>query len=113
MATMVDAVLLRLYLGESAHHDGRPCYESIVLAARAAGLAGATALRGPLGYGHSSRLHSASILRLSGDLPIVVEIVDERAKIEAFLPTAEAMMTAGMITMHPTTVVRYGPADAG
>lgn len=112
MAVMNDAALLRLYLGESDHYEGHPAYEAIVLAAREAGLAGATVLRGPLGYGHSSRLHTANILRLSGDLPIVVEIVDERAKIDAFLPRLEAMVPAGMITLHPTTVIRYGPRDA-
>jgi PII-like signaling protein len=104
-----DATLLRIYCGEAARHEGGPLYEAIVIAAREAGLAGATVLRGPMGFGHSSHIHTANILRLSADLPVVVEIVDERAKIEAFLPAVEAMLPTGLVTVEQLTVVRYGP----
>jgi PII-like signaling protein len=85
----------------------RPLYRAIVLKARELGLAGATVLRGPMGYGRSAHLHNAHILRLSLDLPIVVEIVDEREKITAFLPELEKMMSGGLITMERAQVYRY------
>src|SRR5271155_3538534 len=81
-----DAVLLRIFIGESERSGGKPLYEAIVLKARELKLRGATVLRGPLGFGRSSHLHSAKILRLSEDLPIIVEIVDSQAKIDAFMP---------------------------
>lgn len=102
-----QALLLRIFLGESDRHDGRPLYEAIVLAARAAHLAGATVLRGPMGFGRSSRLHTAKILRLSEDLPVVVEIVDSEENIEAFLPALDAMMGGGMVTLEKVRVLRY------
>jgi PII-like signaling protein len=106
-----DAMLLRIFLGENDKHQGRPLYESIVLAARECGLAGATVIRGPMGYGASSRLHTAKILRLSEDLPLVIEIVDTEAKIRAFLPILETMMTAsGLVTLEKVQVIRYGKA---
>lgn len=107
MNSMQQATLLRIFIGESDQHDGRPLFEAIVLKARGEHLAGATVLRGPMGYGHSSRLHTASVLRLSEDLPIVVEIVDADDKIAAFLPTLEAMMGGGLITMETVRVLRY------
>jgi uncharacterized protein len=103
-----DAVLLRIFLGESDRYEHRPLYEAIVLKARELHLAGATVLRGPMGYGHSSRLHTAKILRLSEDLPLVIEIVDAEDKIEAFLPVVDAMMSHGLITMEKVKVRRYG-----
>jgi PII-like signaling protein len=104
-----DAVLLRIFIGENDGHQGRPLYEAIVLAARERGLAGATVLRGPMGYGASSRLHTAKILRLSEDLPLVIEMVDSKEKIDAFLPVLETMMTAsGLVTLEKVQVVRYG-----
>lgn len=103
-----NAVLLRIYLGENDRFEHQPLYEAIVLKARAAGLAGATVLRGPMGFGHSSRLHTAKILRLSEDLPIVVEIIDAKAKIEAFLETIDPIMSSGLVTMEDVRVVRYG-----
>src|SRR5271170_4332878 len=103
-----DAVSLRIFLGENDRHDGKPLYEAIVLAARTAGLAGATVLRGPMGFGHSSRLHTAKILRLSQDLPLLIEIVDSEDKIKAFLPTIDAMMTSGLITLEKVQVLLYG-----
>jgi hypothetical protein len=102
-----SAVLLRIFLGESDQHEGRPLYEAIVLMARERQLAGATVLRGPMGYGRSSRLHTARILRLSEDLPIVIEIVDAEDRIKAFLPELESIMGGGLVTLEKVTVVRY------
>lgn len=106
-------MLLRVFIGENDRHQHRPLYEAIVLAAREQGLAGATVFRGPMGYGASSRLHTAKILRLSEDLPLVVEIVDSEEKIGAFLPTLETMMTAsGLVTLEKVQVIRYGTSAA-
>jgi uncharacterized protein len=105
-----DAVLLRVFLGENDKYHGKPLYEAIVLAARRTQLAGATVLRGPMGFGHSSRLHTAKILRLSEDLPLLIEIVDSEEKINAFLPTLDAMMGSGLVTMEKVKVLRYGEA---
>jgi PII-like signaling protein len=103
-----NAVLLRIFLGEDDKCRGRPLYEAIVLKARELQLAGATILRGPMGFGHSSRLHTAKILRLSEDLPIVIEIVDSEEKIEAFLPQVEEMMGSGLVTLEKVRVLQYG-----
>ena len=103
-----ESTLLRIFLGESDRHDGRPLYESIVLEARKAGLAGATVLRGPMGFGASSHLHTAKILRLSEDLPVVIEIVDAEPRIQGFLPTLEAMAGSALITLERVRVLRYG-----
>jgi len=103
-----DAMLVRVFVGENDRHDHRPLFEAIVLKARELHLAGATVLRGPMGYGHSSRLHTAKILRLSEDLPIVVEIVDSKEKVEAFLPVLDAMMGSGLVTLERVQVLRYG-----
>ena len=107
-----EATLLRVFFGEADRHDGRPLYEAIVLKAREAGLAGATVMRGPMGFGQSSRLHTAKILRLSEDLPLVVEIVDSEEKITAFLPVLDTMMGSGLVTIEKVSVLRYGvPAN--
>lgn len=106
------AVLLRVFIGEDDKADGKPAYETIVLKARAAGLAGATVLRGPLGFGHSSHLHTAKILRLSEDLPIVIEIVDSQDKIDAFLPELEKLMGSGLVTLEKVNVLRYGDGNS-
>jgi hypothetical protein len=103
------AVLLRVFIGEDDRHDGRPLYEAITLKAREMHLGGATVLRGPMGFGHSSRLHTAKILRLSEDLPIVIEIVDSEDKINAFLPVLDQMMGSGLVTLEKVQVLRYGP----
>ncbi len=105
-----EAKLLRIFIGESDRTDHRPLYEAIVLKAREAGLAGATVLRGPMGFGHSHRLHSQNILELSGDLPLVVEIVDSEERIDAFLPILQEMMSnaSGLITLERAQVLRYG-----
>jgi uncharacterized protein len=103
-----QAVLLRIFIGENDRADGAPLYEAIVMKARAQHLAGATVLRGPMGFGASSRLHTAKILRLSEDLPLVIEIVDSEERINAFLPTLDAMMTSGLITLEKVQVLQYG-----
>ena len=105
-----DAMLLRIFCGESDKYGRQPLYEAIVLKARELHLAGATVLRGPLGYGQSSRLHTAKILRLSEDLPIVIEIVDSEDNIKAFVPVLEQMMTSGLVTLEKVQVLRYGTA---
>jgi len=107
-----QAQLLRIFVGEADRHDGKPLYEAIVLKAREMQLAGATVLRGGLGYGHSSHLHSAKILRLSDDLPLVVEIVDNEEKIKAFLPVLDGMMASGLITLENVQVLQYGSEPA-
>jgi len=103
-----DAVLLRIFFGENDRFERQPLYEAVVLKAREMHLAGATVLRGPMGYGHSSRLHTAKILRLSFDLPMVVEIVDTEAKINEFLPVLDGMMTSGLVTLEKVQVLQYG-----
>lgn len=110
MTVPEDAVLLRIFIGEDDKHEGIPVYRAIVEAARERHLAGATVLRGPIGFGQSSRLHTAKILRLSEDLPVVIEIVDDAAKIEAFLEHIDPMMTSGLITTEKVKVIRYGTA---
>ena len=107
MQIPTDAVLLRIFLGESDRWEHIPLYEAIVMAARAAHLAGATVLRGPMGFGKSSRLHTAKILRLSVDLPLVIEIVDGEEKINAFLPRLEQMMGGGLVTLEKVKVLHY------
>jgi PII-like signaling protein len=108
-----QALLLRIFIGEDDRADGRPLYEAIVLKAREAQLAGATVLRGPMGFGHSSRLHTAKILRLSADLPLVIEIVDSDDKINAFLPVLDGLMGSGLVTLERVQVLQYGPTEAG
>jgi hypothetical protein len=102
-----DAVLLRIFIGESDRWHHQPLYEAIVLKAREMHLAGATVLRGPMGFGKSSRLHTAKILRLSFDLPLVIEIVDAEAKIQQFLPVLDGMMQSGLITMEKVKCLEY------
>jgi len=103
-----DAVLLRIFIGESERSGHQPLYEAIVLKARELKLGGATVLRGPMGFGHSSVLHSAKILRLSEDLPMVVEIVESQAKIDAFIKVLDKMMGSGLITVEKVLVLQYG-----
>jgi PII-like signaling protein len=108
-----DAVLLRVFFGEDDKVAHLPLYEAIVIKAREMHLAGATVLRGAVGFGHSSRIHTTKILRLSQDLPIVVEIVDTQEKIDAFLPVLDGMMSSGLITLEKVQVLQYGKAPAG
>ena len=102
-----DGRLLRIFIGESDTYEGRPLYEASVLALRKEGLAGATVLRGIEGFGKSSRLHTAHILRLSEDLPIIIECVDTAEKIEAILPTLDTMIGDGLVTMERIDVRVY------
>lgn len=105
-----DAQLLRIFIGEAMKYSDHPLYEAIVLKAREMNIAGATVLRGGLGYGHSSRLHTAKVLRLSDDLPLIIEIVDSEANIANFLAVLDPMMpTGGLITIEKIQVLRYGP----
>ena len=103
------AALLRIFIGENDRFGQHPLYEAIVLKAREHGLAGATVLRGPMGFGHSSRLHTAKILRLSEDLPVVVEIIDSEQNITAFLPLLEEMVKGGLVSIEDVRILRYGP----
>jgi PII-like signaling protein len=103
-----DAMLLRIFFGENDRFERKPLYEAIVMKAREMHLAGATVLRSPMGFGRSSRLHTSKILRLSEDLPIVIEIVDSEAKIDEFLPVLDAMMPSGLVTLEKVRVLRYG-----
>jgi uncharacterized protein len=102
-----DATLLRIFLGESDRWEHKPLYEAIVLKAREMHLAGATVLRGPSGFGKSSRMHTTKILRLSYDLPLVIEIVDAEEKINEFLPVLDQMMKGGLVTLEKVRVIEY------
>lgn len=108
-----NAKLLRIFIGEDAKFESKPLYEAIVLKARALHLAGATVLRGAVGFGHSSRLHTTKILALSQDLPLVIEIVDTQEKIDAFLPVLDAMMPSGLVTLEQVQVLQYGETRNG
>lgn len=101
------AKLLRIFIGESDRYNGKPLYEAIVNLARGRSMAGATVLRGILGFGAHSRIHSAKILRLSGDLPIIVEIVDKPERIETILPEIDEMIGEGLATLEDIQVVFY------
>jgi PII-like signaling protein len=107
-----EAVLLRIFIGEDDRADGRPLYEAIVMKAREMQLAGATVLRGPMGFGRSSHLHTAKILRLSEDLPVVIEIVDGEERIKALLDAIEPIIGSGLVTLEKVQVLRYGEAPA-
>ena len=102
-----DAVLLRIFIGESDRYHHRALYEAIVLKVREMQMAGATVLHGPMGFGKSSHLHTAKILRLSMDLPIVIEIVDSEDKVNAFLPVLDEIMGGGLVTLEKAKVIRY------
>ena len=107
MDDQTDNRLLRIFIGESDRYEGRPLYQAIVEALRKAGLAGATVLRGIEGFGKSSHLHTAHILRLSEDLPIVIECVDTYDRIESIFPTLDAMIGDGLVTMERVEVRVY------
>ncbi len=104
------AILLRIYTEEGKHDGGRPLYEAIVLKAREMGLAGATVLRGPMGFGQSHAIHTAKILDLAARLPLVIEIVDAEAKIQTFLKALNGMRDIGLVTTEKVEVVHYGSA---
>jgi len=107
MKTPTQGCLLRIFIGESDQWQGKPLYEAIVLKARELHLAGATVLRGPMGFGARSRLHTAKVLRLSEDLPMVIEIVDAQEKVDTLLPHLDEMMSDGMVTLERVDVIRY------
>jgi PII-like signaling protein len=102
-----DGYLLRIFIGESDRHGQHPLYEAIVLKARETGLAGATVVRGVMGFGKNSVIHTAKILRLSEDLPMIIEIVDSPEKVEAFLPALDKMINDGLVTMESVKVLHY------
>ncbi len=104
-----DGQLLRVFIGESDVWQGQPLYRAIVLKAREMGLAGATVLRGPMGFGAHSRMHTAKLLELSTDLPIIVEIVERPGKIQALLPFLDEVVTEGLITIEDVRIFRYRP----
>lgn len=104
-------MLLRIFIGESDRWQHKPLYEAVVLKAREMHLAGATVLRGPMGFGKTSRLHTAKILRLSMDLPLVIEIVDTEERINTFLPVLDEMMTGGLVTLEKVRVIDYRAAE--
>jgi len=106
-----EAMLLRVFIGETDRWHHQPLYEAIVMKARELHLAGATVLRGPMGYGKSSRVHTAKILRLSMDLPMVIEIVDTEEKIQAFVPLLDEMMSGGLVTLEKVRVIDYRAAQ--
>ena len=107
MSLPTEGKLLRVFVGESDRWEGRPLYEAIVLEARKRGLAGATVIKGFMGFGAHSLIHTAKLLELSQDLPIIVEIVDAPAKIEAFMPELEKMVGDGLITIERAEVQLY------
>jgi hypothetical protein len=107
------ALLARIYVGESDHHDGRPLYQAIVERLRERGIAGATVLRGIEGYGASARLHTARLLRLSEDLPILIEVVDEEARLRAVLPELDELVGDGLITLEKVEVLAYRGTPRG
>ena len=102
-----DGYLLRIFIGESDKWQGRPLYEAIVTKAREIHMAGATVLRGPMGFGANSRLHTAKILRLSEDLPLVIEMVDSKEKIDQLMPFIDEMVQEGLVTLEPVQVIHY------
>ncbi|HEU0174737.1 MAG TPA: DUF190 domain-containing protein [Blastocatellia bacterium] len=102
-----EGQLLRIFIGESDRWEGKPLYEALILKAREMGLAGATMLRGLMGYGAASRIHTAKILRLSEDLPVIVEIVDSLEKINSFLPVIDEMVQEGLVTLEKVQVLLY------
>jgi PII-like signaling protein len=106
-----DALLLRIFIGESDRWKDLPLYEAIVLKAREVHLAGATVLRGPMGFGKTSRLHTSKILQLSVDLPLVIEIVDSEEKIHAFLPSLNEMIQGGLVTLEKVKVLHYNGVE--
>lgn len=107
MKTSATGYLLRIFIGESDRWNGKPLYEAIVLKARELHVAGATVLRGPMGFGAHSRLHTAKILRLSEDLPVVIEIVDEKEKIDELLIHVDGMVNEGLVTLERVQVIKY------
>jgi PII-like signaling protein len=112
MELPVESELLRIFVGESDRWQGKPLYEAVVLEARAAGLAGATVTRGLMGFGAHSRIHTTKVLRLSEDLPIIIEIADRADRIESFLPKLDSMIVEGLVTVEKVRVILYRHGEA-
>ena len=112
MQIPTEAIRLRIYLGERDRWEHQPLYEALVLKAREQHLAGATVLRGPMGFGKSSRLHTTKVLQLSTDLPLIIEIVDSEEKINAFLPELDKMLGGGLVTLEKVKVLHYRAGNA-
>ncbi len=108
-----EGTLLRIFFGESDKHNSKPLYEAVVVKARELGLAGATVIRGIMGFGADSRMHSAKILRLSSDLPVIVEIVDSKENIQKLMPFLDEVVQEGLITMEKVRVIKYRHKDCG
>jgi len=108
-----DGALLRIFVGEGDRWQGKPLYEAIVLKARALHMAGATVLRGSMGFGANSHLHTAKLLRLSSDLPIVIEVVDSRERIDELIGHLDGMVEAGLMTVERVQVIRYSASEPG
>ena len=106
-----EAMLLRIFIGEDDKYEGHALYDVIVKQARQKQMAGATVLRGPMGYGHSSHMHRANFLDISEDLPVLIEIVDTQEKIDGFLPLIDGMMESGLVTLEKVQVLAYGPSS--
>ena len=104
-----QGMLLRIFIGESDRWHGKPLYEALVLKAREMGLAGATVIRGVEGFGAHSRLHTAKVLRLSEDLPLIIEIVDGEERIREFIPICDTMIEEGLITLERVEILKYAP----
>lgn len=113
MKTPQEGYLLRIFIGESDRWEGTPLYEAIVLKARELHVAGATVLRGPMGFGAHSRLHTTKILRLSEDLPIIIEIVDGKDRIDELMPHIDAMVQEGLVTLERVQVIKYRANEQG
>jgi len=106
-----DQVLMRIFVGEADKHDGEPLYKALVEYLRGEGIAGATVLRGVMGFGAKSHLHTTQLLRLSADLPMVVEVVDSQEHIDKVLPTLDEMIREGLVTLEKVRVLRYAPRE--
>jgi PII-like signaling protein len=105
----LEATLLRIFIGDADRYGHQPLYEAIVMKAREMHLAGATVLKSPMGFGKNSHIHTAKILQLSTDLPLVIEVVDMPEKIAAFLPVLDEMMDGGLVTLEKVQVIQYRP----
>ncbi|MBN2310341.1 MAG: DUF190 domain-containing protein [Candidatus Hydrogenedentes bacterium] len=108
-----DGYLLRVFLGEGDKWHGKPLYEALFMKARELHLAGATVLRGPMGFGAKSHLHTAKLLRISEDLPIIIEIVDSKENLDRLMPYIDEMVQDGLVTLEPVHVIRYGATKNG
>ena len=105
-----EGTLLRIFIGDSDRHEGQPLHRVLVQRAHAMGLSGATVLHGPLGFGRHSRMHSAKLAEVAGDLPVVIELVDTEAAIQRFMQEVDALVREGLVTLEAVRIVRFGEA---